>query len=41
MLVKTDAGFFGDAGGIGIEGVEKSLNLLPDLRSDEWNRPTA
>jgi hypothetical protein len=41
MLVKTDAGFLGDAGGIGIQGVEKILNLLPDLRPDEGNRPTA
>ena len=31
MLVKTDARFLGDAGGIGIQGVEKILNLLPDL----------
>ena len=40
MLVKADAGFLGDAGGIGIQGLEKILNLLPDLRPDEGNRPT-
>ena len=41
MLVKTDAGFLGNAGGIGIQGVEKILNLLPDLRPGEGNHPTA
>jgi hypothetical protein len=41
MLVEADAGFLGDPGGIGIQGVEKILNLLPDLRPNEGNRPTA
>lgn len=41
MLVEADAGFLGDAGGIGIQGVEKILNLLPDLRTNDGNRPTA
>jgi len=41
MLVEADAGFLGDAGGIGIQGVEKILNLLPNLRPNERNRPTA
>jgi hypothetical protein len=41
MLVKADPGFLGNAGGIGIQGLEKILNLLPDLRSDERGGPTA
>jgi hypothetical protein len=41
MLVKTDAGLLGDAGGIRIQGAEKILNLPPDLRLNKGNRPTA
>jgi hypothetical protein len=41
MLVEADAGFLGNAGGIGIQGAEKILNLLPNLRPNEGNRPTA
>ena len=41
MLVETDAGFLRDAGGIGIQGVEKISNFLPNLRPNEGNRPTA
>jgi hypothetical protein len=41
MLVKADPGFLRDAGGIGIQGLEKIPNLLPDLRSDERDGPTA
>lgn len=31
MLLEADAGFLGDAGGIGIEGPQKILDLLTDL----------
>ena len=35
MLVEADAGFLGNASGIGIQGLKKTLNLLPDLRPGE------
>ena len=41
MLVEADAGFFSDAGGIGIQGVKKALNFLPDLLANERDRHTA
>ncbi|HTC57227.1 MAG TPA: hypothetical protein VK706_12500 [Candidatus Sulfotelmatobacter sp.] len=35
MLVEADAGFLGDAGGIGIQGLEKIPDLLLDLLPDD------
>jgi hypothetical protein len=31
VLVETDAGFFGDAGRVGIDSPKKALNLMLDL----------
>jgi hypothetical protein len=41
MLVEADAGFLGDASGIGIQGLEKIPDLLLDLLPDYADRPTA
>jgi hypothetical protein len=41
MLVKADARFLGDAGGIGIQSVKKTLNLLPNLRPSKKDWRTA
>jgi hypothetical protein len=41
MLVEADAGLLGNACGVGIQGVKKTLNLLPDLLADEGDRRTA
>jgi hypothetical protein len=41
MLVEADAGFLGDAGGIGIQCLEEILNILLDLLPYEVYRPIA
>jgi len=41
VLMEGDAGVFGDAGGIGIEGLEKVLDLLLHLLPDHVDWPTA
>jgi hypothetical protein len=41
MLVEADAGFLGDAGGIGIQGLEKIPDLLLDLLPDDVDWPIA
>jgi hypothetical protein len=44
MLVKAEAGFSGDAGGVGIQSLKKIPDLLLDLhaarRRDRWLDPT-
>jgi hypothetical protein len=35
VLVETDAGFFGDARGVGIDGLEKALDFLLNLLTSQ------
>jgi hypothetical protein len=37
MLLEVDAGVFGDASGIGIDGQQKLLDLLPDPLIAWWD----
>jgi hypothetical protein len=37
VLVETDAGFFGDARGVGIDGLEKALDFLLHLFTSQMD----